>query len=121
MIESGYKSRLHKYLIWLYPYSNTFQISANHLSAFDEEAFRSQIKYNDTFTITIPAYQEKNINTEDKVFITSIKVNNKFYLKPEDVFSIETSFMSRYGDYCIGLMWLMIGIFKYFKYKRKRY
>ena len=118
--KSGYKSQTHQYYIWIVGYGNPFQIKADYLSIFNKVAFEHRVRKGDRIKITYPKFHQPRINTENTVFLTSVRVNDYTYLNKTDTLSLEQGHFQSNSDYYIGLMFLAFGIFGFVRYRLKR-
>lgn len=108
---TGYKRTGHEYYLLLDNYSNVFQIKADYLNDFKALDFISTVNKGNKVFFTIPRSQEKNLNTTENVFVTSIKVKRKTYLDKSKVIEIEQSYALLYG--ACGFLVLGFLIFKF--------
>jgi len=110
-----YKNSSHQYYIWTEEYSNAFQVKADYLGIFNGRDFITKIKRGDEVIFTIPKRLINKLNSADNVFVTSIQINRRTYLNKNETLDIERHLATSNADYYIGTMYLVVGLFVYFR------
>jgi hypothetical protein len=89
------------------------------LAIFKKTDFIKTVTQGDTLTFTVPKGQLKKSGTADHYFVTSIESEGTIYLDKAEVLKIENKLATSNADYYIGTMFLVGGLFIYFR-KRLR-
>jgi hypothetical protein len=115
--NEGFKNFTHKYYIWTKHGKRPFKVKADYLGIFKKEDFTKTIQEGDTITFTIPKEQLRlrRFRSDDHYFVTSIESKGTVYLDKDEVLKIETKLAASNADYYIGTMFLVGGLFIYFK------
>lgn len=109
----GYKRQGHQYYIWIDGYKNAFQIKADYLRIFKGVEFITTVRRGDNVQFTIPKFQTDKLNTEQNVFVTSIKVKRSTYLSKDKTLEIERGIASSYADFFLAGGFLIVGLVVY--------
>lgn len=113
--NEGFKNMTHQYYIWTENKKLSFQIKANYLSIFKKEEFTKTLVQGDTIAFTVPKGQLEKSETDEHYLVTSIESKGAVYLDKAEVLKIEGRLATSYADYYIGIMFLIGGLFAYFK------
>lgn len=117
--NTGFKNMGYEYYIWAEPYTNAFQIKADYLKLFNSQTFLSRVNKGDKIIFTIPKRQIEKLNSDEKVFVTSIEIEGRTYLNKNIVLEIEKDLATSIADYFIGSVYLIAGLFVYFRRRLK--
>ncbi|WP_276371936.1 hypothetical protein [Chryseolinea sp. H1M3-3] len=74
----------------------------------------------DTITFTISKGQLKKSGTDDHYLVTSIESEGTIYLDKDEVLKIERKLAASNADYYFGLMYPVVGLFVYFRWRLKQ-
>lgn len=114
----GYRRKGYEYYIWIDSYQNAFQIKADYLGIFKGVEFINNIRRGDNIQFTIPKFQTNKLNSDENVFVTSIRVKRRTYLSKDKTLAIEKGVLFRYADFFLATGFLIVGLVVYI---RKRY
>lgn len=113
--NTGHKRQGHQYYIWIDRYQNAFQIKANYLSVFKGVEFITTVRPGDDIQFTIPKFQANKLNSDENVFVTSIKVKRAIYLSKDKTLEIEKGIASSYDDFFLAGLFLTVGLVVYIR------
>jgi len=117
--KTSYKNLSHEYYFWIKNYENTFQIKADYLRVFNKQDFLTNVKNGDYLILTIPKRLKEKLNSEDIIFVTSIEINRLAYLDKNKVLEIEKTLAESHDDYFLAIIYLIVGLFIYFRNRKK--
>jgi hypothetical protein len=109
---TGRSGRGREYYIALDEYSNWFQISAEYVRHFRSTVFRANTREGDKVVLTILPSEAKKLNSDEKVFVYSIKANKTTFLSLNDVIKMEEDPLELY----IALIIFILGFIIFFVY-----
>lgn len=120
MDNEGFKNFTHQYYIWTENQKLAFQVKADYLGIFNKTDFAKTIVQGDTLIFTVPKGQLKKSDADDHYFVTSIESDGTIYLDKDEVLKIERKSASSNADYYIGTMYLVVGLFVYFRWRLRQ-
>ena len=118
--NEGFKNFTHQYYIWTENQKLSFQVKADYLRIFKKADFTKTVVQGDTIKFTVPKGQLKKSGTDDHYFVTSIESKGTIYLDKNEVLEIERKLAASNSDYYFGLMYLVVGLFVYFRWRLKQ-
>lgn len=118
--NTGFKNMGREYYIWIEGYSNRFQIPANYLGVFQKALFEQKVNKGDKILISYARTQIDRINSNEDIFLTSLRINGFTYLNKNEVLKIEDKLSKSNSDFYIGLMYLVAGLIVFIRYRLKR-
>jgi hypothetical protein len=113
--NTGYKRLGHQYYIWIEGYQNPFQIKADYLGIFKGVEFITTVRRGDKVQFTIPKFEANKLNSDENVFVTSIKVKRSTYLSMDKTLEIENEILSSYADYFLAGGFFLVGLVVYIR------
>jgi len=113
--NTGYKSQGHQYYIWIDGYQNPFQIKADYLGIFKGIEFITTVRRGDNVQFTIPKFQANKLNSDEHVFVTSIKVKRSTYLSMDKTLEIEKAIAASYADFFLAGGFFIVGLVVYIR------
>ena len=113
--NTGRKRQGHEYYIWIDTYKNAFQIKADYLGIFRGSEFITTVRRGDDIKFTIPKFLTEKLNSDENVFVTSIKVKRSTYLNEEKTLEIEKGIASSYAEFFLAGGFLIVGLVVYFR------
>ncbi len=105
----------HQYYIWIDGYRNAFQIKADYLGIFKGIEFITTVRRGDNVQFTIPKFQANKLNSDENVFVTSIKVKRSTYLSMEKTLEMEKGIASSYADFFLAGGFFIVGLVVYIR------
>lgn len=118
--NTGFKNMGREYYIWIEGYSNRFQVPANYLGVFQKALFDQKVKKGDKISISYARTQNDRINSNEDIFLTSVRISGFTYLNKNEVLKIEDELSKSNSDYYIGLMYLGAGLIVFIRHRLKR-
>jgi hypothetical protein len=88
--RDGFRGR-HHYIIRLSGHPAAFQIPADFLEAFAKDRFQSDVKRNDSVSVSISRESEKNLASDRSLFVFSVRSRSATYLDEQDSIRIYNS------------------------------
>ena len=113
--NAGHKRQGHEYYIWIDGYQNAFQIKADYLGIFKGIEFITTVRRGDDIQFTIPKFLTNKLNSDENVFVTSIKVKRTTYLSKDKTLEIEKGVASSYADFFLAGGFLIVGLVVYIR------
>jgi len=113
--NTGNKRQGHQYYIWIDSYRNTFQIKADYLKIFNGVEFITTVRRGDDIKFTIPKFQTNKLNSDENVFVTSIKVKRTTYLSKDKTLQMEKEIASSYLEFFLAGGFLIVGLVVYIR------
>jgi hypothetical protein len=113
--NTGRRRQGHEYYIWIDSYQNAFQIKADYLGIFKGVEFITTVRRGDDIQFTIPKFQTNKLNSDENVFVTSIKVKRTTYLSKDKTLEIEKGVASSYADFFLAGGFLVVGLVVYIR------
>jgi len=111
--NTGHKRQGHQYYIWIDSYKNAFQIPADYLGVFKGIEFTTTVRRGDNVQFTIPKFHTNRLNSDENVFVTSIKVKRSTYLSKDKTLEIEKRNNASYTDFFLAGLFLIVGLVVY--------
>jgi len=118
--NEGFKNFTHQYYIWTENQKLSFQVKADYLGIFKKADFAKTVVQGDTITFTVPKGQLKKSGTDDHYLVTSIESEGTIYLDKDEALKIERKLATSNADYFFGLMYLVVGLFVYLRWRFKQ-
>jgi hypothetical protein len=113
--NEGFKNSTHQYYIWTKNQKLSFQVKADYLKIFKKAEFTKTLVQGDIIAFTVPKRQLEKSGTDEHYLVTSIESKGAVYLDKAEVLKIERKLATSNADYYIGTMFLVGGLFVYFK------
>ena len=118
--NEGFKNFTHQHYIWTENEKLSFQVKADYLAIFKKADFTNQLVQGDTITFTVPKGQLKKSGIDDHYFVTSIESEGTIYLDKDEVLKMERKLAASNADYYFGIMYLVVGLFVYFRWRLRQ-
>jgi hypothetical protein len=113
--NTSYRRSTHEYYIWIEGYRNAFQIKADYLAIFKYPKFITTVRRGDNVQFTIPRFLADKLNSDENVFVTSIKVKRSIYLNMNETLKVEKGILASYGEFFLAGMFLVVGLVVYIR------